>query len=85
MSVQEVRKKLPRELQLHPERKKGCLRPDGEQGKGDADSRTSPAARRPKIAAIFGEKCRLCWTSTKELMADGQYWCPTCNKRFKPL
>ena len=77
------RKTLPRELQLHPERKKGCL--SDEAGKGDADSRTSIADRRAKHPAIFGEKCRICWTSSRERMADGQYWCNTCNKRFKPL
>lgn len=79
------RDRLPRELQLHPERKKGCLRPAGTAGKGDADSRTSQAIRRPKIARIFGEKCRICWSSSKEAMSDGTYWCETCQKRFMPL
>lgn len=79
------RDRLPHELKYHPERKKGCLRPAGEQGKGDADSRTSIAARRPKIARIFGEKCLTCFTNSKEQMVDGQYWCETCQKRFRPL
>jgi hypothetical protein len=82
--IEERRKKLPKELQKYPERKKGCL--SDMAGKGDADSRcASHSARSAKIAAIFGEKCPKCRNNSKERMADGQYWCNTCNKRFKPL
>lgn len=73
-------------LKYHPERKKGCLRPAGSAGKLDADSRTPNFdLRRKRLAEIFGEKCPQCHTNTKERMADGTYWCNTCNRRFNAL
>ena len=84
--IQEIRKRLPKELQKNPERKKGCLLPPGTAGKGDADSRcTSHSNRRERLSAIFGEKCPDCRNNTKKRGSDGRYHCIACNTRFMPL